>query len=159
MIKEYNSKATVGELCSWAEVPRSSFHYRAHPGPRGMKASSHTRIRDGWVENELVVEQIRTILQLDYCVYGYGVMTRELKNMEYVINKKKVYRLMKDHHLLCGKRIKAQGKRQWVNHRRIKACKPLQYLCLDIKYVWVQGDNRHYYQLSVMDVFSRRILC
>jgi hypothetical protein len=33
MIAEYNQKATVQDLCTWAEVPRSSFHYSAHPGP------------------------------------------------------------------------------------------------------------------------------
>jgi hypothetical protein len=30
--------------------------------------------------------------------------------------------------------------------------------CLDIKYVWVQGERRWYYLLSIMDVFSRKIL-
>jgi len=35
----------------------------------------------------------------------------------------------------------------------------MEYLCLDIKYVWVQGERRWHYQLAVMDVFSRRILC
>lgn len=125
----------------------------------GIKASTHTLIGDGVVENALVVDQIRAILVLDYCVYGYQIMARELKEMGYVINKKKVYRLMKENHLLCGKRIKVQGKRKWVEHRRIEAKKPMEYLCLDIKYVWVQGENRWYYQLAVMDVYSRRILC
>jgi transposase InsO family protein len=79
--------------------------------------------------------------------------------MEYLINHKKVYRLMKSANLLCGKRIKVQGKRKWVKHRRIKAKRPMEYLCLDIKYVWVHGESRWYYQLAIMDVFSRRILC
>jgi transposase InsO family protein len=79
--------------------------------------------------------------------------------MEYLINPKKVYRLMKENHLLCGRRISARGKRKWVKHRRIKAKLPMEYLCLDIKYVWVQGESRWYYQLAIMDVFSRRILC
>ena len=35
----------------------------------------------------------------------------------------------------------------------------MEYLCLDIKYVWVHGERRWYYQLAIMDVFSRRILC
>jgi transposase InsO family protein len=156
---QFSQKATVQELCRWAEVPRSSFHYKSHPGPRGMKPSTHTLTGSGLVENHLVVEQIRAILQMDYCVYGYGVMTRELKSMTYLINRKKVYRLMTESHLLCGRRIKAQGKRQWVSQRRIKASRPLEYLCLDIKYVWVHGEGRHYYQLSVIDVFSRKILC
>ena len=60
--------------------------------------------------------------------------------------------------LLCGKIIKTKGKRDGVKYRRIEATRPMQYLCLDIKYVWVQGENRWYYQLAIMDVFSRMIL-
>jgi len=159
MIGQYRDKTSLDKLCKWAEVAKSSFYYKAHPGQRGMKASTHTLIGDGIVDNTLVVDQIRGILAMDYCVYGYQAMTRELKSMEYVVNKKKVYRLMKENHLLCGKRIKMQGKRKWVTYRRIEAKKPMEYLCLDIKYVWVHGESRWYYQLAVMDVFSRRILC
>lgn len=130
-----------------------------HPGSRGMKASAHTPIGDGIVTNEQVVDQMRAILVMDYCTYGYQVMTRELQSLEYVINKKKVYRLMKEHHLLCGRKIKTQGQRTFVRFRRISAQHPLEYLCLDIKYVWVHGEERNYYQLAIMDVYSRRILC
>ncbi len=49
---------------------------------------------------------------IDYCVYGYRKITEELRDMEYEINAKKVYRLMKEHHLLSGKRIQAQGKEE-----------------------------------------------
>jgi putative transposase len=146
-------------LCKWAAIARSSYHYKAHPGPRGIKPSTHTPIGDGCVENELVVDQIRAILTMDYCAYGYKMMTTELRAMEFLINKKKVYRLMKESNLLCGKIIRTQGKRQWVKFRRIEAKRPMEYLCLDLKYVWVQGDNRWYYQLAIMDVYSRRILC
>lgn len=156
---KFKDRTAVEELCKWADVSRSSFYYKAHPGERGMKASTHTPIGDGLVENSLVVEQIRAILGWDYCAYGYHMMTSELRAMEYLINHKKVYRLMREHRLLCGKVIKTQGKRTWVEFRRIKARRPMEYLCLDIKYVWVHGENRWYYQLAIMDVFSRRILC
>jgi transposase InsO family protein len=157
--KEHAEEVSMEELCKWAQVPKSSFYYKAHPGTRGMKASTHTPIGDGLVENELVVEQIRAVLGMDYCVYGYQMMTTELRTMEYLINKKKVYRLMRENRLLCGKVIKTQGKRKWVEFRRIEAKHPMEYLCLDITYVWVHGENRWYYQLAIMDVFSRRILC
>lgn len=156
---KYRTNGSVHDLCKWAEVPRSSFYYKPQTGKRGAKASTHTPIDDGLVTNELIVDQIRAILCLDYCVYGYRTMTKELQQMGYEINKKKVYRLMKESHLLWGKRIHVQGKRKWVKHRRIEAQKPMEYLCLDIKYIWVQGDSRWYYQLAVMDVYSRRILC
>ena len=159
MINRYKGRAGVMDLCEWAAVPKSSFHYKAHPGPRGMKPSTHTLHQGIAVSNAQVVEQIRSILTMDYCVYGYRIMTTELRTMEYHINHKKVYSLMKANRLLCGKVIRTQGKRQWVKHRRIEATKPMEYICLDIKYVWVQGDRRWYYQLAIMDVFSRRILC
>lgn len=160
MINKYKNKTNVDVLCKWAEVAKSSLYYKIHPGPRGMKPSTHTPI--GWnalVENRLVVDQIRAVLSMDYCIYGYRKMTAELRELEYVINKKKVYRLMKENHLLSSKRITVQGKRKWVKHRRIEAKRPMEYLCLDIKYVWVAGEKRWYYQLAIMDVFSRRILC
>lgn len=156
---KYIDRTTVKALCGWADVAKSSFHYKAHPRSRGMKASTHTPKGESMVENSEVVEQIRGVLGQDYCVYGYGIMTDELRSMGYRINKKKVYRLMDENRLLCGKRIKTQGKRRWVTFRRIEACRPMEYLCLDIKYVWVRGENRWYYQLAIMDVFSRRILC
>lgn len=160
MIVQYKSKAGVDDLCQWAAVARSSLYYQVHPGPRGIKPSTHTMIGScGLVENSLVVDQMQAILSMDYCVYGYRKMTEELRDLEYLINPKKVYRLMKESHLLCGKRIKVQGKRKWVEHRRIEAKRLMEYLCLDIKYVWVQGESRWYYQLAIMDVFSRRILC
>lgn len=156
---KFKDRGLASEICKWAQVPKSSLYYHAHPGQRGMKASVFTPIGDGSVENALVVDQIRAILTMDYCIYGYQKMTAELREMEYVINHKKVYRLMKESHLLCGTRIKTNGKRKWVKHRRIEAKRPMEYLCLDIKYVWVQGENRWYYQLAILDVFSRRILC
>ena len=159
MVVKFKDKATLQERCKWAAVATSSYHYKAHPGSRGIKASTHTIIGNGLVSNEQVVDQIRAVWVMDYCVYGYQVMTKELQSMEYIINKKKVYRLMKQNNLLCGRKIITQGKRVFVKFRRINAQMPMEYLCLDIKYVWVQGEKRNYYQLAIMDVFSRRILC
>lgn len=160
MITRYKGRTSIDSLCRWAAVAKSSLYYPVHPGPRGMNPSTHTMVGSaGLVENDLVIEQIRAILLMDYCVYGYRKITEELRDMEYLINHKKVYRLMKVNHLLCGERIKVQGKRKWVKHRRIEAKRPMEYLCLDIKYIWVQGEHRWYYQLAIMDVFSRRILC
>lgn len=160
MIMRYKSKTSVDHLCGWAEVSKSSLYYAEHPGPRGIRASIHTIVGGcGLVENRLVVDQIRAVLSMDYCVYGYRKMTAELRELEYKINPKKVYRLMKEAHLLSGRRIHVQGRRKWVKHRRIEAKRPMEYLCLDIKYIWIQGESRWYYQLAIIDVYSRRILC
>lgn len=62
---------------------------------------------------------------------------------------------MDEHNLLLGKVIRSSGKRQFVRHRKIEAIRLMEYLCLDIKYVWVAGENKNYYLLTVLDVFTR----
>jgi transposase InsO family protein len=110
------------------------------------------------VSNESVVDKIRSILSGPYTAYGYHQTTDELREWGYYINDKKVYRLMDENHLLLGKKIKTKGKREFVKFRRISAKRPLEHICLDIKFIWVQGEKRWYYLLSVMDIYSRFIL-
>ena len=65
---------------------------------------------------------------------------------------------MDESKLLLGKVISTHGKRDFVKFRKITAIRPMEYLCLDIKYVWVSGERKNYYLLSVMDVYTRRIV-
>jgi hypothetical protein len=64
-------------------------------------------------------------------------VTGELRKLSYHINEKKVYRLMDEQNLLLGKVIRTSGKRKFVQHRKIMASYPMEYLCLDIKYIYV----------------------
>jgi hypothetical protein len=74
----FQKQASVKDLCRWTGVARSSQYYKAHPGPRGMKPSTHTFRRDQRIPNARVVDEIRSILGQDYCVYGYHIMTDAL---------------------------------------------------------------------------------
>lgn len=140
-------------------MPRSNFYYRPSAGHRGYKPSVTTVKTDGSsVSNAIVVEDIKAILSGEFVCYGYQKTTQELKNRQYVINHKKVYRLMEENNLLLGKVIRTSGKRQWVKHRKIEAQKPMEYLCLDIKYLWVEGERRYYYLLTIIDVYTRKVL-
>ncbi len=65
---------------------------------------------------------------------------------------------MDENKLLLGKTIRTQGWREFVKHRRIEAARPLACICLDIKYIWVQGERKNYYLLTVLDVFTRKAL-
>jgi putative transposase len=158
MVKRYSDRAPVRLVSGWLRLPASTYYYKSHPGPRGKTPSTHTRRQGQLVLNEEVVEEIKRIISGPYNAYGYQSVTDDLKALGYLINHKKTYRLMDVHKLLLGKVIRTSGKRNWVQYRKILASKPLEYLCLDIKYVWVQGESRWYYLLSIMDVFSRKIL-
>ena|SRR5688572_19113597 len=157
-MKQYRQRIPVSSLSAWMNYPRSSFYYKPHPGPRGIKPSTTTLCKGEVVSNETVIEKIKSILSGPYTTYGYHQTTDELREWGYVINDKKVYRLMGENQLLLGKKIHTKGKREFVKFRRINARRPLEHLCLDIKYIWVHGERRWYYQLSIMDVYSRFIL-
>lgn len=144
------------DLLRWVGLPSSSYYYAPQKGIRGKKPSTHTLKTDGHaVGNDIVVQDIKESLGREFCCYGYHNITSELRDMNYVINHKKVYRLMDEHNLLLGKVIRTNGKRTFVKHRKIEATYPMEYLCLDIKYVWVAGEKRNYYLLTVLDVKTR----
>lgn len=158
MVKRYSDRAPVRLISGWLALPASTYYYKHHPGLRGKVPSTHTSYNGELVSNEEVVEEIKKLISGPYNAYGYQSVTDDLRAIGYLINHKKTYRLMDVHKLLLGKVIRTSGKRKWVQYRKILASKPLEYLCLDIKYVWVQGESRWYYLLSIMDVFSRKIL-
>jgi putative transposase len=159
MIKQYQYKAEVNDLCKWLTFPRSNYYYAPSDGKRGFKPSMVTLQADGsQVSNAVIIEEIKMVLSGEFVCYGYQKVTIELKNRQYIINHKKVYRLMDESNLLLGKVIKTNGKRQWVKHRKIEAQRPMEYLCLDIKYIWVEGEKRNYYLLTILDIFTRKTL-
>lgn len=159
MVNHFKHRVPKRQLCQWLSLPESVYYYRPATGRPGVKASTHTLKHNGTMfSNELVVQDIRKALSREFCCYGYHNITDDLRDMDYIINHKKVYRLMNEHNLLLGKVIRTSGKRTFVKHRRIEAQYPMEYLCLDIKYVWVEGEKRNYYLLTILDVYSRKAL-
>ncbi len=159
MVKNFQHKETIGQLCKWVDLAPSNYYYQPSAGKKGFKPSVITAKKDGsFVSNDTVIEAIKMILSGEFVCYGYQKVTVQLKILDYIINHKKVYRLMDENDLLLGKIIKTNGKRQWVKHRKITASRRMEYLCLDIKYLWVTGEQRWYYLLTVLDVYSRKVL-
>jgi len=157
---EINPMVTRQELLRWASVPRSSYYYKRGNGLQGRKPSTMTITRDGeLVDNTVVLQDAEAILQQEFCCYGYKNVWDALKDKGYIINHKKVYRLMKTYNLLFNRRIGSVGvPRQFVRYRKIRAEKPLEHLCMDIKYVYIHGSGRNALLLTVIDVFSRKVL-
>ena len=99
----------------------SSFYYKRSLSPKGIKPSTHSVNPDGeLVENAVVVKDIEQTLSQEFCCYGYRHMTGELKEKGWIINHKKVYRLMKESKLLYGARIRvAPFKRNFIRFRSL----------------------------------------
>ncbi|MFI5187904.1 MAG: IS3 family transposase [Chitinophagales bacterium] len=144
----------------WSGIRASSFYYKKSGGHKGIKPSTHSVNSDGELfENTVVVKDIEKTLHQEFCCYGYRNMTGELKDLGWIINHKKVYRLMKEHKLLYGGRIRPEPfKRNFIRFRTPVATRPLQYLAMDIKYVHIHGSGRNALLLTVMDIYSRKVL-
>jgi putative transposase len=141
-------------------MSKSSYYYHCSTGRRGRKASTHTQLTDGsLISNESVVIAIRFILAEEFVCFGYDKTTDDLRDNGFIINPKKTYRLMKEHRLLCGTVIKSTGsKRRFIQWRVQQAIKPMEQLCMDIKYVHIHGQKRNALLLTVLDVYSRSII-
>lgn len=160
MITQYKHKISCNELCSWLSIARSSLYYRPSNGKRGCKPSTHTHKADGsTVENQQVINTlIENVYGNEFVRYGYQLSTAELQDMGFEINEKKVYRLMKESGLLLEKIKHHRIARKWVQWRTIKDAKPLDHICMDIKYVYIHGARRNAYLLAIMDVATRYVL-
>lgn len=141
-----------------AEVPRSSYYYKPSGKRKGKAPSCRTMKNGNWVEDSLVVEAIKEMLGQDFIDYGYIRTTAALKQQGYIINKKKVYRLMKEQHLLYKKTKAASSPKEYVEHTVPLCIRPFQIIELDIKYIYIQGLRRHAYLITMLDVFSRAVL-
>ena len=155
-----NKGTSTCKLLRWSEVSHSSFYYKTSGGKKGIRPSTHSVNQHGeLLENAVVIQDIEKTLHQEFCCYGYRNMSGELKEMGWIINHKKVYRLMKEHKLLYGGRIRpAPFKRNFIRYRTPGAQRPLQYLSMDIKYVHIHGWRRNVFLLTVMDIYSRKVL-
>ena len=155
IVSSFKHLISTRTLLDWIDLPSSVYYYKNKDSRTCVRASTHTLKLDGTlVADQVVIEKIKAILSQEFYCYGYENVPTELRKEAYHINKKKVYRLMDEQNLLLGKVIRTSGKRQFVRHRKIAATYLIEYLCLDIKYVYVHADHRNYYLLTVLDVFS-----
>lgn len=160
-VQLFEKKVKTKSLLQWSGLSHSTYYYHSFCGKKGRKPSTHTRLLDGSIiQNESVVICIRFVLSEEFMLFtGYVKICKDLQSYGFLINKKKVYRLMKEQHLLCGMVIRTRGeKRQFVSYRVQKPVRPVEQLCMDIKYVYIHGEKRNALLLTILDVYSRSIL-
>lgn len=140
-----------------AGITKHQYYYKITNSKPGRALTNHVLHHDGLVYlNDDVLDEIKKMAEDEDTNYGYIKMTYVLKTQGFIINKKKVYRLMKEHNLL-NDRHKKQDK-TYVQYRKVLPQKPLHVLEMDMKFVWVEELRKHAYILSVIDTFTRMVL-
>lgn len=146
--------------CELCDIPRSSYYYSASHGNPGRLPSTHTQLKNGkLIENSKVCQEIISILDHPFVDYGYLKVTHKLRqSCEMIINPKKVYRLMKESKLLSKKVGEKQNHKKRVSGWKVNVSRPFELIEIDIKYIYVKGDHRHYYMLNLLDCYSWKLL-
>lgn len=161
-VMQYNSQGLPLRIAlPLAELSKSQYYYRVKKGRPGIKRSSITKLetKTGTVmlSNNLVVKRIEKIQKDPDLSYGYRAMTNALQQEGYNINHKKVYRLMKENHLLHKPNKRANNK-TYVKYRKVQPTRPLEVLEMDLKMVWIERERKHAFVLNIIDTFSRKWL-
>jgi transposase InsO family protein len=142
-------------------IVTSSYYRQPSFGKKGNHPTVATiHQKNGLVSQSVVVKSIKDILKHEFIDCGYRLMTKYLNRDGYLINHKKLYRIMKEEGLLkLENRINRSGSgRKFVKFRKVYTSRPLQCLEMDIKMVWVPNVGKNAYLLSIIDVHTRRIL-
>lgn len=141
-------------------VSKHQYYYQPKPCKKGRPPSTTTVKIEGQdfipVPNSEVIQQVQEIQQDPDTDYGYHKMTYALMILGFVINHKKLYRLMDQNHLLKDRHQKAP--RPYARYRKVMPTRPLEVLEMDIKFVWIEEDRRYAFIFTVIDTFTRAIL-
>lgn len=169
LVLKENPKVNKVKLFQYAGVKRSTFYSQKEKGlpiaPMGSKGRRPTNYGYDVHGNMVMNASIRKALH-DYrdkveFANGGGVkkLVHYLKDdYRFIVNHKKLYRLCKEEGLLLPrkKKLKKNFKKLPASNHVVKA--PLRVWQFDIKYGWIQGENRFFYLLAFIDVFSREII-
>ncbi len=142
-------------------IIESSYYRVPSGGKKGNKPSKLTyHDVNGFVDQATVIASVKDILSHEFIDCGYRLMCSYLKKDDYLINHKKLYRIMKQANMLkLEHRINRSGSgRKFVKFRKVITSRPMECLEMDIKMVWIPSVGKNAYLLSIIDVHTRRIL-
>lgn len=134
------------QALSIAGISKHQYYHKPSKGKRGRKPTVQTlkivpeSNNVERLDDEIVIDEIKQIHQDPDTDYGYRKMTFALMVLGYIINHKKVYRLMSQAFMLKERWQKAT--REFVKYRKVLPLGPLEVLEMDIKFVWIEQQRR-----------------
>ncbi|WP_445323511.1 IS3 family transposase [Paenibacillus sp. FSL R7-0179] len=153
VIEELRDQHGVTRLLTIAEVPRANYY--KWRGAQARRKDAH--------EQEHAMKEHMVAIHLAHPYFGYPRMQAALREAGYLVNHKKVWRLMKElsiQSVIRKKRSRAGSAPSVVYPNRLKrkfhATAPQQKLVTDITYI--SDGTRFYYLSAIQDLFNNEIV-
>ena len=127
--------------------------------PVGRRKPGYSYNQDGdKVPDEIIKEHLLELVCGDGFPYGYDKLTSCLQEeMGLLINHKKVYRLCKELDILRPQRKVYPNRPRKVAKKR-NVTGPNQHWEMDLKYGYIPGVDRFFFQMSVIDIYDRSVI-
>lgn len=156
----------ITDLLRHAQVPRSTWYRRQTPTHKtdrrvssGRPVPGYTVNRDGvLLPDTTIAYALRTIRSQPFFEHHGGIakMTSYLqRDYGFYVNHKKVARILREQSLLLQRPSRRQKSFKTLAFNR-SITGPNQLWEFDIKYGYVAGEQRFFFVLAFVDVFSRK---
>ena len=155
----------ISDVANLLHIPRCSFYRNGSNEKPSLKKGRHNSLftirKDGHetiiVDNSIVVNEMERLLSGEFVCYGYKKTAKQLIRYGYVINRKKVRRLMAENNLLNHSYNRRKPVTRVVQSM-VVVDRPDQVWEFDIKYVWIHGESKNAYLLAMIDCCTREVV-
>ena len=169
MSYEYINKGLkISKVAEILNIPRSRFYRNKIPDKNNDKSIKNGRKNSEFtlkingnntvvIDNSTVVNDIRKLLSGEFVCYGYKKTAKYLNRHGYIINKKKVRRLMSENNLLNYPYNNRKLATRVIN-TIVNVSSADHVSEFDRKYVWIHGKSRNTYMLAMINCYTREVV-
>ncbi|MEQ1665567.1 MAG: DDE-type integrase/transposase/recombinase, partial [Bdellovibrionales bacterium] len=156
----------INRLCKNVELVRSSFYYKKETYKdikRGRPIPGYTVNRDGSFVLDTTIVNILTEYRKDIhfmTAVGAKSLSRYIAAEKNIyINHKKIYRLCDENNLLLFKQNSTLNRKQKKKRCEFQTINgPNQLWQFDIKYGYIHGEQKYFFLLAFIDVYTKKIV-
>ena len=109
------------------------------------------------ITDEQLLLDIMDLLGKKFVCYCYNKVCKYLHRSGYIINRKRVFHIMKEN-ILPNYRCNYRSPARRVVESIVSVQKPNDGWEMDIKYVYIHGENRTAYLFAITDCYTREVV-
>jgi putative transposase len=151
----YHKALVISEL----GLAKSTYYYKPTSGKPGRPQTSSILVDGVPKPNQEVLGQLaQEFVGQEYLDYGYRRLALVAREKAITVNHKKLYRLMREAKMLKKRVARPVTTRTLSPERKPRPKAPFECLELDFKYIYCPSASQNVYLLTMLDVFTRRII-